>query len=148
MECTQKELAELLGVTPPMVLKYRLAGCPATKRGKNWIFDTVEALQWILARSMERARKREARAEEERARVRLIKTKADLAELRVAKLRESLVSVAEADAVWEKTVRRWTARIEQIIPAGAVVSGMKPAEATAYLKSVIYQTLTDLANGN
>ena len=142
-EVTQKEMAEFLGVGQPAVLAYRKDGCPARQSGRNWLYDTGEVVEWLKDRARKSAEAPEA-AEE---RARLLRAQAELKEMDIAVRRGDLVEREQAEKAWADLVMAFRARILQLPPRGAELSGMRPAEAEARLKQLVQEALTELAEG-
>ena len=134
MRHTQSEAADLLGVSPAAMLKYRKAGCPCAREGRHWFFEMPAVVAWLLERERRKARLREARA-------RLLKAQADLKEMELARLRAETVDAAEAARCRAAMVAGFRRRALKLIPHGGTLSGLTPAEAQA--REVAQGRLTD-----
>lgn len=142
------EFAKLIGRTENYVREAIGNGMPVVQRGDrgtSWQIETGPAIWWMIqwavlqANGAERLRVRDPKTRKEMA-------QAELAEMNVALRRGELAPVAVMRAGLEAAVARARARLLSIpTKTGAMVAGMKPAEAKAILEEQIFEALKELA---
>lgn len=142
------EFAKLIGRTENYVRECISNGMPVLTRGDrgtSWQIESGPAIWWMMqwavlqAQGDNRRRVRDPKTRKEMA-------QAELAEMKVAVQRGELAPVAMMRAGLEAAVARARARLLSIpTKTGAMVAGMKPAEAKATLEEQIHEALKELA---
>ncbi|HEX6925662.1 MAG TPA: terminase small subunit [Longimicrobiaceae bacterium] len=97
---SQKELADLFGVSRETIRQWVLEGMPTRTVSGQTRYVARECVQWRRDRDREAGRPDSPVEAEERARK--LRADADLAELRLAERRRQLVPAAEVEHEWDR----------------------------------------------
>lgn len=93
LEVSQREIAEIIGVSVRQVRYLMDDGLPAVARNGDRVFPVPAAVQWYLARKVTEAKRAAADDPLEAAKIRKMTADADRAELETEKLRAEVVTV-------------------------------------------------------
>lgn len=106
-----RAVAEAFGVSPATIQKWREAGCPCERRGRGYVYDRRQVLEWYVAREVER------RAGEEPERAAATGVEYTREELRAIAMRRMVEMVKGGDGVAlvqaVKLLEEMTARVEE-----------------------------------
>ena len=137
---SQKEIAELLSVTPRTVRDWQEAGLPRLDDGR---YDGSAVVQWRLARD----RVENGQLDGPHARARKDKESADKLAMENRVRRGELIEAEEVQRGYGSLVMAARARLIQL--PDSIAPLLPPASAAAVVarvRTAVYEALTDLAN--
>ena len=144
MKLNRQQLAEFLGVSLPGLDGRIRAGMPFDQRGsrgKEWIFDSKEVVEWEKDRAVRNAVGDTAQAEESELKRRKLAAETTIAEIDAAKARGLVAELATIERAWSTTFAEFRQRILQVPARSAPhLIGMNDARA---IKALLIDELTE-----
>jgi len=142
------ELASTLGKNPKIISDWIIAGCPHDRDGKKYVFDLPEVWKWREGYLRKSAPKADSHLAIEKTR--LTKAQADKTEVEAAVASGKVVAIDDVTEAWCNVISVVRTRLLAIPSRAAplVAAASTPQETEKIVKTLLYEALTDLSEGD
>lgn len=144
-EVTQKELAEILGLSTRQIRNLEAVGLPHRAEGNRKLYPLPEAVIWHRERAVESALADAQSSDYEEAKAREMMARAEKAELEVAKMRGELIHIDDLERLHSTPLAQMRARLLAL--SGRIVSAlpMPPVEALEIIEPIVHEFMHGLS---
>lgn len=145
MDLTQKEMAEVLGLSTRQVANLEVLGMPTKSKAGKKLYPSTPGMRWYIHYKVQAAQP----ADFEEARARKMSAEAELAELDLAQKRGQLIPLEQHGQRLARILERVRARLVAIpgTVAPRLLSLETAVEAQAVVAGAVAEALEELSRG-
>jgi phage terminase Nu1 subunit (DNA packaging protein) len=147
-EASQKEFADIVGLSTRQVHNLERDGLPHRAEGRHKFYPLPAAIHWLRDRAVQRAVDESRPTSLDEVRLRESTARAELAELEVARQRGELVHVSDWEREFAEPLARMRARLLALPGRIASELPLPPVESVEVIERVVHEFMSELARGD
>lgn len=144
-ELSQKELAELLGLTTRQIRNLEAEGMPCRAEKNRKRYPAREAISWYHDRRVQRAVYEMAPTDFNDAKAREMAARAEKAEIEVRQLRGELIHVDDLEALHARPLAQLRSRLLALPGRIAAELPMPAVDAVEAIEPVVHEIMAELS---
>ena len=144
-ELSQKEIAQLLGLTTRQIRNLEAEGMPHRAEGNRKLYPVPGAWRWYHQKELDRAVSEVQPTDYDEARAREMAARAEKAELEVKKMRGELVHVDDLEALYSQPLADLRSQLLALPGRVAAELPMDTVEALEIIERVVFEFMAELS---